>query len=459
MGEVWTAYDVVLRRTVAVKILKAELLGSPEFVERFRAEARHAAALAHPGIASVFDYREDKSGAFLVMEFVPGEPLSTVLAGSGVPPLATTLSVLAQTAEALAAAHAGGVIHRDVKPGNLIILPDGTVKVTDFGIARAIDAAPLTTVGRVIGTPQYMSPEQASGGEITAATDIYSLGVVGYEMLAGRRPFDAENPLALALAHVNEPPAALPIDVPDGVRHLIERALSKSPTDRPDSAAAFAAELRALSSTSTRHQSSDQASGVPGGRARTIVAAPPTRYAAPAVEYAPTRVARSASSPPTDVMPLGSVPAPPLLVPDVEQSRQRRRSLLLALLATVLATLLVAGALAVAVRMRGSMFAAALRTGDTSTIHITTVPETTTTTRPAPTTTTVAGILVDPAVYVGMTRDDATKALEKLGLHVADSNTKGHGKDRDVVVGVEPNGVVPPKSTVTLVVGRQPEGD
>lgn len=438
MGEVWTAHDDVLRRTVAVKILKAELLGSPEFVERFRAEARHAAALAHPGIASVFDYREDESGAFLVMEFVPGEPLSKILAGSRVVPLATTLSILAQTAEALAAAHAGGVIHRDVKPGNLMILPNGTVKVTDFGIARAIDAAPLTTVGHVIGTPQYMSPEQVSGGVITAATDIYSLGVIGYEMLAGQRPFDGGTPLALALAHVNDSPAPLPDDVPDGVRRLIGRALAKSATDRPDSAASFAAELRALSDTATPR--------VPSGRTRTAVAAPPTRYAAPAIEFAPTRVQPSATTPPTDVMPL---------VRDDEPPRRLRRSLLVVLVAAAL----LLGAIAFAVNLRTAMLSAPLRTGEKSAIQITTVPPATTTSRPAPTTTTVAGILVDENVYMGMKRDDAVKALEKLGFRVEADKSNGHGKDRDVVVGVEPHGVLAPHSTVTLTTERQSEGD
>ena len=193
MGEVWAATDTVLGRQVAVKILRDELVDSPAFLARFRAEARHTASLAHPGIASVFDYGEDQQGdrcvAYLVMELVPGTPLSQVMAERGTLRLDFALSLLAQTAHALHAAHLMGVVHRDVKPGNLLLLDDGTIKVTDFGIARAASSVPLTEVGQVVGTARYMSPEQAAGTEVTPASDVYSLGVIGYEMLAGRPPF------------------------------------------------------------------------------------------------------------------------------------------------------------------------------------------------------------------------------------------------------------------------------
>ena len=256
MGEVWAATDTVLGRQVAVKILRDDLVDSPVFLERFRAEARHTAALAHPGIAGVFDYGEDGEDdqriAYLVMELVPGQPLSTVMAQRGTLPVNMALSLLAQAAEALHAAHLKGVVHRDVKPGNLLLLDDGTIKVTDFGIARAASSAALTEVGQVIGTARYIAPEQASGGEATAASDVYSLGVIGYEMLAGHPPFAADNVAALAMAHVHQPPPPLPASVPEAVHAVIAGALSKDPGDRPRDAREFAEQLRRLQLTTTR---------------------------------------------------------------------------------------------------------------------------------------------------------------------------------------------------------------
>ena len=167
------------------------------------------------------------------MELVPGQTLSELLVDQPDLPTATKLSILSQTADALHAAHRAGVIHRDVKPANLIVGPDGTVKVTDFGIARAIGAASLTEAGQVIGTAHYMSPEQASGNPATSASDIYSLGVVAYEMFAGRRPFEADTPLAVSMAHVHAPVPALPADVPRGVAELITDAFAKDPGVAP----------------------------------------------------------------------------------------------------------------------------------------------------------------------------------------------------------------------------------
>ena len=244
MGEVWEGSDLLLSRRVAVKILKDELRTTPAFIDRFRAEARHAAGLSHPGIATVYDYGETGDVAYLIMELVPGRTLSELLVEQPELPTATKLSILSQTAEALHVAHRAGVIHRDVKPANLIVGPTGTVKVTDFGIARAIGAAPMTDAGQVIGTAHYMSPEQATGNQVTSASDIYSLGVIAYEMFAGRRPFEAETPVGVSAAHVHSPVPPLPPSVPSGIADLIMEALAKDPASRPASAELFAVRAR-----------------------------------------------------------------------------------------------------------------------------------------------------------------------------------------------------------------------
>ena len=243
MGEVWAAIDTVLGRAVAIKVLHPALSQESSFAERFRAEARHTASLHHPSIATVFDYGEDDGTAYLVMELVVGQPLSQIIADRAPLSAQETASLLVQAASALDAAHQGGVVHRDIKPANILITSDGTAKLTDFGIARAIDAAPLTQTGQVLGTAQYLSPEQALGRSATASSDIYSLGVVGYEMLTGKRPFDSGTAVATALAHVNQAPPPLPATIPSGVRDVIGAALAKDPADRPASAAAMAAAL------------------------------------------------------------------------------------------------------------------------------------------------------------------------------------------------------------------------
>lgn len=246
MGEVWQATDLVIGRTVAIKILKDEYLGDPGFLERFRAEARHAALVNHEGIANVFDYGEEDGSAFLVMELVPGEALSAILERERVLSSDRVLDIVAQTATALQAAHAAGLVHRDIKPGNLLITPDGRVKITDFGIARIADQVPLTATGQVMGTVQYLSPEQASGHPASPTTDIYSLGIVAYEALAGRRPFTGESQVAIAMAQINETPPELPVTVAEPVRNLVYSCIAKNPADRPASAAHLARAAQSL---------------------------------------------------------------------------------------------------------------------------------------------------------------------------------------------------------------------
>lgn len=246
MGEVWKARDTVLGRIIAIKILKEEYTGDPNFLRRFRAEAQHTALLNHPGVANVFDYGEEEGSGYLVMELVPGDPLSAILDREKVLSPDRTLSIMAQTARALSAAHAQGLVHRDVKPGNLLIDAKNRVKVTDFGIARLADQVPLTATGQVMGTAQYLAPEQATGQQATGVSDIYSLGIIGYEALAGHRPFTGESQIAIALAQVNDDPPPLPDSIPEPVRALIMSMLSKEPEDRPADADKLATAAEAL---------------------------------------------------------------------------------------------------------------------------------------------------------------------------------------------------------------------
>ncbi|WP_229661873.1 serine/threonine-protein kinase [Phycicoccus endophyticus] len=236
MGDVWSAEDTVLDRQVAVKVLRPTTDGEPVFARRFRDEALYTANLCHSNIATVFDYGEEDALAYIVMELVDGEPLSELVRREGPLEPARVRSLMGQAALALGAAHDAGVVHRDVKPANILIASDGTVKLTDFGIARALDGAGHTQTGEVVGTPHYLSPEQALGEVATGASDLYALGIVAHEMLTGRRPFEKNTPVATALAQVNDPPPPLPGHVPPGLRALVEQCLSKRPEDRPASA-------------------------------------------------------------------------------------------------------------------------------------------------------------------------------------------------------------------------------
>ncbi|MDS1271653.1 protein kinase [Lipingzhangella sp. LS1_29] len=271
MGEVWRATDTLLSRPVAVKVLHAAQMAEPISRERFRTEARISAGLSHPGIAQVYDYGEQNDTAFLVMELVCGEPLSAIIRRDGGLEPGAALGLLAQAAHALGAAHARGVVHRDIKPGNLLVTEDGTVKLTDFGIARGDESVTLTQTGMVMGTAQYISPEQASGQSATHSSDVYSLGVVAYECLAGTPPFTADAPLALALAHVRDEPPPLPEHIAQPVQDLVLGMLAKSAADRPSSAVDVAQTAQQLRDTGTVPSRPDAATSVLTAPAQTAV--------------------------------------------------------------------------------------------------------------------------------------------------------------------------------------------
>ncbi|MGH3474785.1 MAG: protein kinase domain-containing protein [Aeromicrobium sp.] len=250
MGEVWRATDEVLGRVVSVKFLHPQFAADESFLERMLREARAASAINHPGVVAVYDFgRTDPEDAvptsYIVMEYVDGPSLSQVLT-EGSLGVEKSLTILEETAAALHAAHQAGVVHRDVKPGNIIMSPSGRVKLTDFGIARSQDTSTITDSGSITGTATYLSPEQASGEKATEASDLYSLGVVIYSCLSGDVPFTRDGPVAIALAHLKDPPPPLPEEIPAGVSELVMSLLEKQPNNRPVDAQAVSAQAALL---------------------------------------------------------------------------------------------------------------------------------------------------------------------------------------------------------------------
>lgn len=276
MGQVFRATDKTLNRTVAVKVLLPGLTSDAEFGSRFRAEARIMASIGHPGVVGVYDYGESPEGTmFLVMAFVEGRPLGERIIREGALPVADTMAIVAQAADALHAAHSNGIIHRDVKPNNLLVSDNGAVTLVDFGVARSSNVTSVTKVNAVIGTALYMSPEQASGKPISPSTDIYALGAVAYHCLTGAPPFTGNSPLEIAIKHLQDEPPPLPAELPGSVRALVERAMAKDPQDRFPTAAALAAAARAAQDPTL------QDAVVPVVAPRRATPAPRTTVAAP----------------------------------------------------------------------------------------------------------------------------------------------------------------------------------
>ena len=422
MGEVWRAEDTVLDREVAAKVLKQEYADDPTFRARFEAEARNAAALHHPNVASVFDFGEldehDGSGTrrpFLVMELVPGLPLSAWLRGGEPMPPERAADVVAQAADAIAAAHALGIVHRDVKPANLLVTPDGTVKITDFGIARAADGAAITQTGQIVGTPHYISPEQAEGYPATEASDIYALGVVLYECLAGRRPFSRDTPIQVALAHVRDDVPPLGEQVPERLRAVVGTALAKAPEERFASAADMALALRG------------------GTGAGVGVAGADVPLGADATQVLQTR------------------PSSPAGTVGVDEDARGRRGL------PSWWPWAVAAAAVLAV-LAGTALLAADENGEPATAGESSAP-TATTDEPRD-----GRVRVREADHLGRQFQDVKERLEELGLEVEEKAVPAVSPDqqKDTVGAVHPTGLLQPGTTVVLEVWEEyvaPEPD
>ncbi|RIY23078.1 serine/threonine protein kinase [Bifidobacteriaceae bacterium NR021] len=236
MGEVWKGFDIQLGRIVAIKALRTDTVNVEAKLRRLRAEAHNSANLAHPNIAALFDYYEHDGIGFLIMEYVPSKSLADLYHKEKIIEPTKLLPILIQTARGLFVAHSHGVIHRDVKPANIMVSDTGNVKITDFGVSYSSDQEQITQDGMVVGTAQYISPEQAQGEQATAQSDIYSLGVVAYEGLCGHRPFTGATPVDIAAAHVNDPVPPLPENVDLQLQQFIMSMLAKNPKDRPKDA-------------------------------------------------------------------------------------------------------------------------------------------------------------------------------------------------------------------------------
>ncbi|MBG6226354.1 serine/threonine-protein kinase [Arthrobacter sp. CAN_A2] len=475
MGEVWKARDQILGRVVAIKILKEEYSGDPAFLNRFRAEARHTALLNHEGIANVFDYGEEGGSAYLVMELVPGQPLSAVIEKEQVLSPDRTLSIVGQTATALAVAHRQGLVHRDVKPGNILVMPDSRVKITDFGIARLADQVPLTATGQVMGTAQYLAPEQATGQPATGSSDIYALGVIGYELLAGRRPFSGESQIAIALAQVNDAPPPLPQSIPRPVRALIGSMLAKDPADRPRDAESLARAVDAIRAGDIRAAEAavpgllsfapdpgDSTAAIPrqDTQATTMVPAPSTSalptVAAPAAVGAAAGIAASRNWSEEDL----DAPSPEQ--PNRDEDENGRSPWLIPLIVLLLLALGAIAFLVLQPLLSGGGDPAPAETSTSASAAPTTsrTPSPSPTSpspSPSPSTTEADQVVITPSQYLGRPEAEVSAELGGLGFRVESQRESSAEFAAGLVIGVAPVGALSPGDTVTLTVSTGPE--
>ena len=429
MGEVYRATDTALDRPVAIKLLKPEYADDTVNRARFDSEARHAAALHHPHVAAVYDVGEMPTASgllrpYLVMELVDGQPLSVLLRDGEPMDPDVVRDLLGQAGEALAAAHRAGIVHRDVKPANMLVTPDREVKVTDFGIARAASTATITGTGQVMGTPQYLSPEQARGEQASPASDVYSLGVVAFECLTGHRPFQKETPVATALAHLHDPVPPLPAAVPADLAAVVVRALAKDPRERYPDAAAFTAALRGASGDRTDTPA-------------TGVLIPPAAAAAAAA--GPTGATQVAGAvPPTGPIATGPIATGPIVTGPTTgplttgPDEQRDRNWLNIALAVLLVLALGAVALVAWLALRGGP--------ETPTVdEPTEVPSPTAVSKPPSPTASPSEIVLEQSAYAGRDVDDVIAELRDLGLHPRPAQQPNDGSHRDdSVISVSP---------------------
>ena len=437
---------------------------------RYTLTARHTALLNHPGVANVFDYGEEDNSAYLVMELVPGEPLSNIIERDSTIPADRILNIIAQTARALAAAHAQGLVHRDVKPGNLIITPDDRVKVTDFGIARLANQVPLTATGQVMGTAQYLAPEQATGQTATPSSDMYSLGIIGYEALAGHRPFTGESQIAIALAQVNDTPPPLPDSVSPTARALIMCLLAKDPSERPASATALAAAIDAIrrndvraalkavpalkqfmpksatAATATQTQTQVQQSTATGATGAITAAAAPRFGSGGRFSPNPT-----------------TAPIPPVAgtgaqhVDDEDEPEQKRSGIVKWVVIGVVILLVVALALWAATALQGSPKNDP--SGSPSVSASASPSEQEPSSSPAtnnPDTQKQNNVTVNPAEFVGRSLLEVTNELSQMGLQVKPEGVDSN-EAKDTVLSVSPSGSVEKGTSIIVKYSNGPK--
>lgn len=434
MGEVWRAVDLVLDRPVAVKVLQPEFAQHPDVLDRFRGEARHAAGLSHPAIAQVYDFGESRDGKppFLVMELVDGQPLTSLLESGPLEP-GRTLDVIAQVAAGLAVAHAAGVVHRDIKPGNLLVDERGGVKITDFGIAHAVGSAPLTRTGMVMGTPAYLAPERVGGAAAGPASDLYSLGMVAYHCLAGELPFTG-TALEIALAQRSETLPPLPDSVPAPVANLVASLTARDPAMRPASAAQVAATAAAL-----RADLSGEGATAVGPAVRAARATPGATmvYDQPHVD-AGSPGAPAGDDNPTRFLASQPEPAGPMWPPDGQYGARRSGSRRSALLAIAAAIILVAC-------IGGWVLASSLSSGRPTGAG-----------KSAGSHTPAGTVLVRTSALIGKPVHLVARRLKGHGLSVTIAWAPAGTHRPGTVIWVSPSGRLRPGASVRLIAARRP---